>query len=188
MGKRLTYQNWIVKLGRDPDDLRLNEIPEPAQKLFTPLEKLSNGPEFGPKAVSSDQRQERIIEAVREGLSQLDENEREFLILFHFMGRSYRQIAESSGREIYRLEALHLRALKQLRALLARFVEEEFDIRSENHPDCPICASPDRDEIDQLIDQKKAEETWSGTIRQIKDRFGIRIKTPQVLIGHKRFH
>ena len=188
MSKRVTYQNWIVKLGRDPADQSANETPIPAERLFASLDRLADALALDSEAGTSDTRQERIVEAVQHGLNELDEDEREFLILFHFMGKSYRQIAEQSGRELYRLEALHLRALKRLRSLLARFVATEFGIITERGNDCPICNSPHVSEIDQIIDQKQEEETWRRSMREIAQRFGLKLTTPQILIGHRRFH
>jgi len=185
---RVIYQNWIADLGRDPavpvdpdspDELtgqtetRVDEIECSAVRPLDPQE---------------SQRVERIREAVVEALSRLNENEREVVEQFHLMGRTYREIAELSGRTPHRLEALHERAVKKLRKLLAPLVKELYGLGSGSEVECPICSSPRRSEIDRLITERDQEKTWRPVMRRIKTAFGLKITTPQTLIGHQKYH
>ena len=163
--ERITYQNWITDLGRDP-----------SQSLDLDG---SNNPD--------SERRRQISEAVALALSKLNDNERELIEQFHYMGRSYREIAESSGRNIHRLEALHERALKKLRTALAPLVKRLYGLAVSTDLDCPICTSPHRAAIDHLIKERNRSDTWRPIIRRLKDRFGIAINTPQTLIGHEKY-
>jgi hypothetical protein len=54
--------------------------------------------------------------------------------------------------------------------------------------DCVICNSPFRPELDELIKNKKKEETNARLIRIFSQRYGLEIKTPQVIISHQKRH
>lgn len=178
--ERITYQNWIADLGRDPSQpLDLYEQFGPISPGTGDLE-VSNGTEL--------ERRRQIREAVAFALSKLSDNERELIEQFHYMGRSYRDIAGRSGRSIHRLEALHQRALKKLRTALAPLVKQLYGLGVSTDPDCPICTSPHRAIIDRLIRERDKSLTWRPMIRLLKVRFGITITTPQTLIGHERYH
>ena len=159
--KRLIFQNWIVDLGFDPDR--------------------------GVESVEMS-GSEVINEKVRSALKQIGEDEREFLARFYFMGETYKTIAEKTNREVYKLEALHNRALQALKKELGGFVEREFGIARKRVRNCPICCSPNRAAIDRLIDSKREDETWRGVIKIIRDKYRIKLGSPLVLIGHKKYH
>jgi hypothetical protein len=63
---------------------------------------------------------------------------------------------------------------------------EETDCRINSH--CIICRSPFRHELDKLIKAKKKEETYKSLIGVFKQKYGLQIKAPQVIIGHKKKH
>jgi hypothetical protein len=169
---RISYQNWIVDIGFDP--------------LLGPKPQTEQNPESGlpPDAA----RVELIRQAVGSALDSLSSNEREFIVRFHYMGQSYSRISEDSGRAIYKLAALHNRALRKLKAELAPFVRQHFSIKQESTPACMLCRSPYREEIDRIIDSRDPKSTWRPVIRQLRERFDIRIGSPQLLIGHARYH
>ncbi len=160
---RVLYQQWIVDLGREPA--------QPTQEES-----------------STDDRRQIIREAVREALQKLNDDQREFIERFYYMGMCYEELAERTGRTMHRLEAIHKTALRRLRKELQPFVAATFGIDSEVITDCPICASPYRDEIDQLIAAKPESATWSGVMQELAERFDLRITTPQTLIGHSKYH
>lgn len=162
---RIIYQNWIVELGRDPE----------------------TSPTGGPVG-SESPRLGAIREAVAAALDRLSETEREFITRFYFMGQSYRELSEATGRPDFRFEGMHRRATRRLRALLGPFVREQFGLEVEQQPDCPICSSPQRREVDRLIAAKTARMTWRPIIRQLPLKYGISIATPHVLISHARYH
>ena len=161
--QKIMYRNWIVELGRDP--------------LKKPVI-------FPPAAAPMDDMK---IAAVREALGRLTPNEAGFIRLFYLQGLSYGDIAAVSGREIYKLEALHSRAVRKLAGLLRNFLPAEAMIGFPL-PQCPLCAHPEVEKINELIAGKSPKETWKRINRELKTRFGLRIATPQQLIGHQKYH
>jgi len=166
---RIVYQNWIADLGRDP-----GRQPDPGSPVAE-----------DPVDIK---RRDQIRRAVTEALEQLTDDEREFVERYYFMGRSYREIAELSGRAPHRLEALHQRALKKLQKELMPLVKQLYDLVPATNNDCPICASPAREEIDRLIESRDRSGTWRPVMKQIREEFNIGIVTPQTLIGHEKYH
>ena len=67
-------------------------------------------------------------------------------------------------------------------------VAELFGVTEESRPDCIICRSEHRREIDRVIASREEAETWRPVIRKIRERFGLKITTPQTLIGHEKYH
>ncbi len=190
--RRVLYQDWIVELGFDPSGISGSNPPPITDKASRSAEELAR---LWIDALSPlkergafETRQDRIIEAVRSALSKIEIEEREFILLHHYMGRSYREISELSGRAIYKLEALHNRGLRQLKRELAGFVKLEFGIVLAKNQECLICASADRNLIDSILTTKKREETWSRFITLLEHDFQIKIRTPQTIIGHCKFH
>ena len=53
---------------------------------------------------------------------------------------------------------------------------------------CELCNSPYRPQIDLLIEHKEDSQTWREVISEIRVKYGVTIKTPQTLIGHKKYH
>lgn len=166
---RVVYQNWIADLGRDPATRPVAGPPEAEDPAQT-------------------RRREQIRRAVAGALTQLTDDEREFVERYYFMGRTYREISEKSGRAMHRLEALHGRALKKLQKELTPLVKQLYGLDSAGQPGCPICASPVRNEIDRLIATRDPVATWRPVMQQIREEFNIGIVTPQILIGHEKYH
>ncbi|MCK4632892.1 MAG: sigma-70 family RNA polymerase sigma factor [candidate division Zixibacteria bacterium] len=175
---RISYQNWIVDIGYDP--LVAND----PQAGIKPHACLISKRVLPPDAA----KVELVRQVVESALESLSSDEREFVVRFHYMGQSYRRISEESGRAIYKLAALHNRALRKLKAGLAPFVRQHYAIKDESDMDCMLCRSPYREEIDRIIDSRDPESTWRPVIRQLRERFDIRIGSPQLLIGHARYH
>jgi DNA-binding CsgD family transcriptional regulator len=136
----------------------------------------------------SDPRQERVREAVQRELERLTFDEREFVELYWFQGKSTQEIGELLGRKPYKLEGLNKRIIRKLRNRLAEFVRKEFELEIEAEYDCGICEHKRRREIDKILLAKKPEETYRRIIGILKNEFGISIKTPQVIIGHIKYH
>ncbi len=163
---RIVYQNWIVELGFDPSQIR------------NFLETIEAG---------SDESEE-IDRQVRSAIESLDEDEMEFVIRFYFMGQGYNEISDKSGRANHKLEALHKRAIRKLKARLQPLVKKRFGIKAKKGRACPVCDSPHRSRIDKIILKRKTEETWSPVMKRIYEKFGVKITSPQTLIGHKKYH
>lgn len=131
---------------------------------------------------------ESLNQEVRKAVELLSSDERQFIELFYFEFKSYQEIAHIVKKKVYKLERIHHRALGKLRILLADFVKNRFELIVPQKTDCIICKSPFKSEMDELIKYKKEEETYARLIRIFKQKYGINVKTPQVIIGHKRKH
>jgi RNA polymerase sigma factor (sigma-70 family) len=168
---RIRYLGWATELYGCLDEEIEKRI---LQDLST-----SNG---------SSESSETIDLEVRKAVEKLYPTEKRFVQLFYFEFKSYQQIARILKKKVYKLERVHQRALSKLRIILADFVKERFKLQIPERTDCIICKSPFRWELDQLIRDKKKEETYASLIRIFKQKYGIHIKTPQIIIGHKRKH
>ncbi len=174
---RITYQDWIVEIGRDP-----SRPPAPEQPDEIPDRTAREEPG------QTDPRLDSIRSQVQKAMNALTESEQGFLIDFYFLGESYESMAARQGRAVYKLEALHQRALRKLRKSLAGLASREYGIRVEKHPRCPVCSSPHRAEIDRVIRSRKEHENWGTIMRRVRDRFGVEIRSPQTIIGHLKYH
>lgn len=161
---RIVYQEWIVKLGCDP-----------ARPWH---ETVDSGQEYN----------NEIMMAVTGALETLPEDEATMIRHFYFQGLSYREISRITGREIYRLDALHRRALRKLTALLRPLVEKTYGRNDCPGTDCALCNHPARQEIDRLIHSKRREETWKRTIKTLQQDYALPIRSPQQIISHLKFH
>ncbi|MEW5795268.1 MAG: sigma-70 family RNA polymerase sigma factor [Candidatus Zixiibacteriota bacterium] len=186
--QRIIYQNWIAELGRDPS-VQADDSAVPWPDILDPdneAAEILSGSDTPDDAEGS--RRELIRSAVRAAIETLSDDEREIVEQVHFMGRTIREIAERSGRSGHRLEAMHQRALRKLRRKLAPLVAKLFGVASASQFECPICQSPHREEIDHIIRERNPDQTWRPVLRRIRDRFGLRLTTPQILIGHEKYH
>jgi RNA polymerase sigma factor (sigma-70 family) len=136
----------------------------------------------------SSENDESINQEVRKAVEKLSFVEKQFVELFYFESKTYQEIARTLKKKVYKLERIHQRALGKLRILLADFVKNRFKLDVPQKTDCIICKSPFRQELDELIRNKKPEETYARLIKLFKQQYGIDIKTPQVIIGHQRKH
>ena len=169
--RRIRSLNWATELYGCSDE----EIEE---KML---------PDF-PNSGENFENDESINREVRKALEKLTPLEKQFIELFYFEFKGYPEIALVLKRKDYKLEWIHKKALDKLRILLADFVKNRFQLDVSQTTDCLICQSPFRQKLDELIQNKKEEETYATLIRIFKQRYGIDIKTPQVIIGHRRKH
>ena len=190
-GNRVVYQNWIVEMGIDPDQLQITDqwnipllesisLDEPSVRAISDEESRLG--------VKEGENSREIQSRVRQALERLNVQEREFIVQFYFIGKSYREISEQSGRPIYKLEALHKRAVKKLKNKLNSFVQERFGIKTESDAGCPICQSPHVVQINRLISKRDKTATWKPIIKALREKYGITVRSPQVLIGHEKYH
>jgi hypothetical protein len=161
---RIVYQDWIVALGHDPD-ISWQE----AAALRQPYNI-------------------EVIKAVNRALEQLDPEEAALIRLFYMQGVSYREISLMTGRDIYRLAAQNVAALKKLKALLSGFVKNRFTIKSPSGLKCPLCDHPRRPDIDRLLRSKTDAETWKRIYQVLRDDFDLRVFPARKLIGHLKYH
>ena len=136
----------------------------------------------------ASEKQKRIIKAVRTEIDRLSEIEREFVEMFWFEGRSLADIARVTGKQVYKLEGLSKRINRKLKNRLAGFVDSEFGLKAETGAKCLICNHPQRAKIDRMILAKKPQQTYKQIITTLKEEYGIIIKTPQMIIGHRKYH
>lgn len=167
-GSRIVYQNWIVDLGRDPEARNLN--PEAGDSTY------------------DEQLREQIHQAVSTAMAELDEDERELIIRFHYMGENYRQISDKSGWPVHKLDSLHKRCLKKLKKLLAPFVDETFGLGTEPIRNCPICDSVYAEQMNEIIRNRDRKSTWTPVLRLFRAKFDLFISSPQLLVGHEKYH
>lgn len=168
---RVRYLNWATELYGCPDE-------EIGNKFL----------QDSPKSKDRFEAEESINQEVRKAVERLSSDERQFIELFYFDFKSYREIACILRKKAYKLERIHHRALGKLRILLADFVKNRFQLYVPQKTDCMVCQSPYRKEMDELIKNKKPEETYGPLIKIFKQKYGIDIKTPQVIIGHQKKH
>ena len=187
---RIIYRNWIVELGRDPKRLRQAPLDEPSERIFSESDRRTDigDTQTAGGLAEAIRRQELIQTEVRRALETLADQEREFVVCYYFLGHSYREISERSGRAVYKLEALHRRALRRLKRELRWLVHDLFGIKTPRRSRCPICDSPLRAQIDRLIAERDRLATWRPVIKELRDRYGLTVKSPQVLIGHEKYH
>jgi hypothetical protein len=131
---------------------------------------------------------------VREAVGRLSPLEKQFVEYFYFEDKSHKEISVLLNKKIVKLERIHSRALGKLRRLLSDYVKTRFklnlpektDLQTSSH--CIICKSPFRQELDKLIGNKKEKKTYKSLIKIFRRKYGLDIKTPQVIIGHKKKH
>lgn len=140
-----------------------------------------------PKSPEEQQQRDQLVKAVRDAVAQLTQEERAVIELYHFDGISSAAIARRMGKSSKSVLNVKRRALRRLRGLLAEFAEERFGI-DRKRSGCCICRSRESERIEELIAAKKPEEPYSVLIRAIKVRFGVRIVSPQTIIGHTKYH
>ena len=190
-GNRVVYQNWIVEMGFDPAQSRTagnwGDPPLEPISLDEPSAcAISN--EESQRVIEEREKASEIRSRVRKTLKRLSMQEREFIAQFYFMGKSYREMSEQSGRPIHKLEALHKRAVKKLKKELGGFVRERFGVETGSDADCLICRSPHVAEINRLISQRDKTATWKPIIKTLRDKYSLKVSSPQMLIGHEKYH
>jgi len=179
---RVVFRNWKVETAQadaQDDDDRWLSAEERLGLFELPLE---------PPDPRAQARSERVIRAVRRAIALLDEDERELIIRYHFQGFGLPELAELTGRPLYKLASLQKRALRRLKGLLRPLVAREFGIGRSTARLCPVCLSPQRERIDMLIAARDHRATWIPVMRAIAEQCGLPIRNPQILIGHEKYH
>lgn len=167
---RIVYQNWIVDLGRDPEAIYSNRDPN--------------------DCIHDEKRVEQIRRAVKAAIAKLDEDERELIFHYHYMGESYRKISDKSGWPVPKLDAMHKRTLMKLRKLLAPFVNEIFDLgpTPTQTPSCRVCNSEFVEELNEIISNRDRKQTWKPVLDLFRTKYNLVINSPQLLVGHEKYH
>ncbi len=184
---RLIFQNWLVEIGYDP---KLGGPHKNKIEQISIDELFDSGFDITFEIPDSQQtnRSEIIQQAVKAALEKLDDDEREFIIRFYFMGEKYIEIAEKSDRELYSLVSLHNIAIKKLKRNLKQFVKEQFAVEEPKQSKSYIRDYEHKDAIDKMIVDKHPKATWKKIIGHVAKRYNIKIKSPQILIGHEKYH
>lgn len=169
--RRIRYVNWAIELYGCPDE-------KMEEELLWDLHASKNSSEVD----------ETIDCEVRKAVERLSREERQFVELFYFEFKTYQEITQISKKKVFKLERIHHRAMGKLRILLAEFVKNRFQLDVPQKTDCLICSSPFRKELEELIRDKKQEETYRPLMDLFRKKYGLNIKTPQAIIGHQRKH
>jgi hypothetical protein len=157
------------------------------KRSVRPSEASSRKASFWPQERRS-RRQEILRNEVRGAVAKLDRQQREFIERFYFMGETYDQIERRTGKERHRLETIHRQALERLRFLLTDFVEGFYGVRVERESKCPICDHPRKAEIEEVLREKRAEESWRPTLEILREKFNLEVSSVWVLVAHLRKH
>ncbi len=113
-----------------------------------------------PVESESSEFAERINDTVRAAIEQLEPNERIVIERYYLQFEEMSAIADSMGISLARATTLHLRALGRLRKLLESFARERFGISKRSATRCPLCRSPYRAEIDELVRARDPRRPW----------------------------
>jgi len=170
--RRISYEEWVADQRHDPDSI--------------PAALCGFGPDDGGAVDPPELKQLRQV--VRAAVESLGVWERFFVIRYYFQGLSYRSISEECGLTANKLAGLHRRALRKLNRALAPFVKVRFKIESDLDPACPICRSGHRKDIDNLLARRDRSRSWRPVISAIRSEYSLTIRSPQVLIGHEKYH
>ena len=175
---RVSFEDWISALCASPERDRERE------RDWAPCTEADEK-----EREENERRADKISREVRRALELLDKGERESVELYYFMGESLENITERLSVSKRQVEKnLRVGTLKMKR-ILYKFVRESFQLmKTPSQPNCLICASSDRDIAEKIIKSKKPEEPWRRVMRELREKLGIEIRTPQSLIGHVRYH
>ncbi len=129
----------------------------------------------------------RRIMAVRRALRRLPKLERQLILAHHFYGDSLSYAARRESLSFAVAVSGYRRGLRRLRSQLSAFVAEEFDVAAEAST-CVICASPHRTDIERILRSRTRHEGFARVIAEIWDKCGLRLRSPQTIVGHVKYH
>ncbi len=129
----------------------------------------------------------RRARAVRQALRQLPRRERRLITLHHFQGDSLAEAAAKLQEDSERIKIVYRRGMRRLQILLSGFVADEFGIKSRAN-NCVICASAQRAEIEEILSRRSEHEGYAKVIAEVAERFAVRLKSPQTIVGHLKYH
>lgn len=127
------------------------------------------------------------IRAVRRALRRLPKLERQLILARHFYGESLSCAAKKESLSFAVAVSGYRRGLRRLRSQLSAFVAAEFGIASAAST-CVICASPRRSEIDRILRSRDRKEGFARVIAEIWKKCGLRLRSPQTIVGHLKYH
>jgi hypothetical protein len=183
--EKIVYQNWVVDSAYHGDE-------DADDQCATGGRKRPNRHPVHVKLVRVEAAEDialtRLREQVGVAVAQLCPEQREFIERFYYAGESYFEIAQRLHHAPRRLESVHRQALKRLKKILAPLVRSYYGITKDAAVGCPICQSEHRQTIDDLIASRDRTRYWQPVMREIRDKCGLRIKSPMTLIGHEKYH
>lgn len=136
----------------------------------------------------NSERQDELARTVRSALGRLNGYEREALEHYHFMGRQVGDVAECMNLSPRVAERILRSGTLKLRRILGPFVRERFGISGSSAERCPICLCGDRRWAEEIVSSRRSEETWRRVIGLLRREFGMKITSPQTLVGHLKYH
>lgn len=179
--RKIKYQNWIYEILSESTEGRTSGGNQPSLQPFP-----------------TGEGDLEIEKEVRYAVAKLLEKEKIFIEQYYFEGKSYREIGQILKLNLKQVEYLHHKAVFKLKNLLAEFVARRFKMRIEKpipeklaHPNriakgCVICQNPQQKEIEKVIESKKDYQTWGVILKKLKQKFDLKIKAPQILMGHMK--
>lgn len=132
-------------------------------------------------------RQQRLIEAIREAVTQLSGIDRRIIERHYFEGRTYAEIGKELRILPGRVKTRSRRSRRRLRKLLAVIVRTQFHIKLLQ-ADCPICNSRSRAEAEAIIAGRRPRGSFAPVLRSLKKELAIVVKSPNTIIGHTKYH
>ena len=130
----------------------------------------------------------KLAELVNQAIAALGEIERQIIVDYHVLCLSRRDIGLRRGLTEAEVNNVRQRAERRLKRMLARFVTQRFGPRDRKAGGCPLCVSPDRDKINQVLLDRRPRDPWAVLRREINNRFGLHVTRVQVLMTHCRDH
>lgn len=171
--RRVICRNWVVRLTRSPLT---------AETHFNP----SRAPIWVDRPYSD--RTIAVRDGVAKAIAALDDDRREIIERYFFMGQPIAEMADLSGRSVRSLERLFNSALSQLKSRLAPLAANYYGIGSSSTNSCVLCASPDRCKIDQVLAARDPTRPWKIVLKSLNEAFNLNINKAQTLINHVNHH
>jgi len=141
-----------------------------------------------PLEASIDQTADEIGRAVKQAVNTLPGLERRIIIDYYVFCFSRQVIAVRQGLDEGEVDNARARAERQLRGILAEFVERKFGLPVTGNQQCPLCRSRLRAKIDDELARNHPQKPWGVLRRHINERFGLDIKRVQTVMTHWRYH
>ncbi len=129
-----------------------------------------------------------VERAVRGALEKLSDFEKDLIERRFLMCQSSQRICGELGISERDLERGLREAQLRLRRLLAPFVQRRFKVGIADERRCLICDCVERERAEEIIGSKNQEETWRRVMCELDEHLGLKISSPQMLIGHVKYH
>ncbi len=138
-------------------------------------------PEFEPEL-------ERLRDIIRKEVLALEYPAGEILIRLYFEGMDAEAAAAEIGLSPESVIKISREALHVLKNRLRQVVHKRWPKFFPSAETCPICAHPERAEIERIITAKIDSESWGSVNRKLKKSVGRIFNPPMIIINHLKYH